>query len=140
MDESILVTTDGSERATQALNYALARAEQHEAKLHALHVVDTNRTPEPVRSTTELATIQREEQGQAQLDRIEEACREREIAVETASCHGSPVEEISRYAEQVDADSIVLGFKGRQSRSNSRLMGSVTETVMNEEQRPVIVV
>ncbi|MXR53012.1 universal stress protein [Halovenus sp. WSH3] len=130
MDQTILLAVDGSDQSTQAANYALALAEKEGARLHAIHVVDTNSTPEPTRSTAELATIQVEERGQEQLRQIEAACLDRDITVETVSCHGTLTEELARYAEEIDADQIVLGYRNRRIPSNSRLMDSLTAEVV----------
>jgi hypothetical protein len=54
------------------------------------------------------------------------------------SRHGDPPEEIIRAAEEVDADRILLGGRKR-SPLGSLLFGSVTQEVMLDTTRPVVV-
>lgn len=140
MAETILVATDGSSRGEKAVSYALARAQKRGANLHAITVVDTRRNPEPVRSSTELQTMQVEEKGQKQLSAIKEVGETRGVSVETICCHGKPEDEICQYAEKIDADLIIIGYDGERRQERTRGLGGVPERVRKRESRPVTIV
>lgn len=139
MYDAILVGTDGSPAANRAITHALDQAEQYEAVLHGIYVVDVQRFPEPALSSAELATHECEERGQELLDEIKKRADDLEVEYVAECCHGLPHEEIIGYADEVDADLIVLGFQG-QSHRRGETIGSVTERVVRACGRPVLVV
>jgi nucleotide-binding universal stress UspA family protein len=138
MYDTILVATDGSADANRAATHALEQSEQHDAALHAIFVVDTERYNEPALSSAELETIEVEEWGEEQLSEIVERGEELGIDVTTRNCHGKPYKEIISHADEIDADLIVLGFHG-QSHTETDQIGSVTDRVVQNAGRPVLV-
>jgi len=138
MYDTILVATDGSADANRATTHALEQAEQHEAALHGIFVVDTDRFSEPALSSGEIETIEEEEWGQEQLEEIASRGEELGIDVTLRNCHGKPYQEIINYADEVDADLLVLGFHG-QSHASGDQIGSVTDRVVQNVGRPVLV-
>jgi nucleotide-binding universal stress UspA family protein len=139
MYDKILVATDGSSPANRAITHALEQAERSEAELHAIYVVDTDRYAEPALSSTELETNEAEAWGNEQLSSVEERAESLEVEVETRSCHGKPYVEIINYADEIDADMIVLGYQGH-SHTETDQIGSVTDRVVQNAGRPVFVV
>ena len=139
MYDTILVATDGSGPANRAVTHALEQAEEHGADLHAVFVVDTDRYSEPALSSAELMTMEVEEWGNNQLEDVEERAHQLDIDVTTRCCHGKPYREIINYADQVDADFIVLGYQGH-SHTDTDQIGSVTDRVVQAAGRPVFVV
>lgn len=138
MYDSILVATDGSADANRATTHALEQAEQHDATLHGIFVVNTDRFSEPALSSAEMETIQEEEWGQEQLDEIEARGEDLGVDVTLHNCHGKPYEEIIKYGDEIDADLLVLGFHG-QSHASGEQIGSVTDRVVQNAGRPVLV-
>lgn len=138
MYDTILVATDGSADANRAATHALEQAEQHGAELHAIFVVDTDRYAEPALSSTELETNEIEDWGNRELSEIGGRGEELEIAVTTRCCHGKPYLEIINYADEIDADLIVLGYHGH-SHAKGEQIGSVTDRVVQNAGRPVLV-
>jgi nucleotide-binding universal stress UspA family protein len=138
MYDRILIATDGSADANRAATHALEQAEQHSAELHAIFVVDTDRYAEPALSSAELETMEIEDWGHRELAEIADRGEELEIAVTTRCCHGKPYLEIINYADQIDADLIVLGYHGH-SHSSGEQIGSVTDRVVQNAGRPVLV-
>ncbi|MGB9933584.1 universal stress protein [Haloarcula amylolytica] len=138
MYDTIVVATDGSADANRAATHALEQAEQHDAELHAVFVVDTDRHAEPALSSMELETIEVEEWGNDELTEIAERGDGLGVEVTTRCCHGKPYVEIISYADEVDADLIVLGYHGH-SHTETDQIGSVTDRVVQNAGRPVLV-
>jgi nucleotide-binding universal stress UspA family protein len=136
--DTILVATDGSGPATRAVTHALEQAEQHHAALHAIYVVDTSRYAEPALSSAEAETNAIEEWGEQELDEVAERAESLGIEVLTRCSHGKPSLEIVEYADAIDADLVVLGFQGH-SHTDSAAIGSVTDRVVSNAGRPVLV-
>ena len=138
----ILLPTDFSEFSSEATNYACAFAEQFDAELHLLHVLEIHHS-----TTPDLAM------GLALLSRIEESREVAEKALEDvldskwaegrkvvkATAEGPPFLEIIRYAKQHDVDLIVMGTHGRSALAHV-LMGSVAEKVVRKAPCPVLTV
>lgn len=139
MYETILVATDGSGSANRAVTHALEQAEQHGAALHAIYVVDTDRYAEPALSSAELDTIGIEEWGDEQLREVVDRGESLGVEVDTRCCHGKPYKEIVNYGDEVDADLVVLGYQGH-SHTETDQIGSVTDRVVQNAGRPVLVV
>lgn len=137
MYDTILVPTDGSESADRAVEHGLELAEQNDGTLHTMYVVDTYRYGEPALSSTELVLQELEEFGADLVADI--ADRADGLGVETITrvCHGTPHEEIISYADEIDADLIVMGFQGQSHRLEGH-MGSVADLVTHRSDRPVL--
>jgi nucleotide-binding universal stress UspA family protein len=138
MYDSILVATDGSTAANRAATHAIEQAEQHDAALHAIFVVDTERYSEPALSSMELQTNEIENWGNEQLAEVVERGEGLDVEVSTRCCHGKPSVEIINYADSIDADLIVLGYHGH-SHVKTDQIGSVTDRVVQNAGRPVLV-
>ncbi|MEF8813401.1 MAG: universal stress protein [Halovenus sp.] len=138
MYETVLVGTDGSESANRAVERALDTAELHDAQLHAITVVNTGRYGEPALSSTELVLAELEDRGNEQLEEIESEATDRGIELTSNCFHGDPDKEIVRYADEVDADLIVLGYQGR-TRPGSRI-GSTADRVVRQTDRAVLLI
>ena len=139
MYDTILVGTDGSANANRAIVHALEHAEQYGATLHGIFVVDTSRLDDPALGSGAIATNDVEDMGQQYLGDIEQRATDLGIPFVGRCCHGRPSEEIVRYADDIDADVIVLGYQG-QSHTETNTIGSVTDRVVQSAGRPILVV
>lgn len=139
MYDAILVAIDGSAPANRAVVHALEQAEQADATLHAIYVVDTDRHSEPALSSMELETNELEQYGNDELAEVTERGEDLGLEVVTRCCHGKPYQEIIAYADEVDADLVVLGYRGH-SHVDTEQLGSVTDRVVQNLGRPVMVV
>jgi nucleotide-binding universal stress UspA family protein len=139
MYDTILVATDGSGPANRAVTHALEQAEQAEATLHAIFVVDTDQYSEPALSSLEIQTNEIEDWGHQELGEVTERGDSLGVEVVTKCCHGKPHLEIIGYADEIDADLVVLGYQGH-SHENMEQIGSVTDRVVQNAGRPVLVV
>lgn len=139
MYETILVGTDGSAPANRAVVQAIEEAEEHGATVHAIFVVDTALYDEPALSSAELRTDELEDWGHEQLEEVVERGENIGVEVVTKLSHGRPYEEIIEYGDEIDADLLVLGYQG-QSHTRTDNMGSVTDRVVRNAGRQVLVV
>jgi nucleotide-binding universal stress UspA family protein len=135
MYETILVATDGSERARKAAEYAVDLAAQYDATVHAIFVVDTHLLDEPALSTAELSTDLIEDAGHGFLVEVERLAEERGVPFERRSVHGVPKFEILEYAADVSADLIVMGSIGH---TPGHRVGSVADYVFEHADQPVM--
>ena len=139
MYDTILVGTDGSGPASRAIVHAIELAEQHNATLHGVFVVDTSVYGEPALGSEELFTHKIEEQGTDYLRDLERRARDLDVECVRRCLHGRPHESIVSYADDIDADVIVLGYQG-QSHTRSETLGSVTDRVIRTAGRPTLIV
>jgi nucleotide-binding universal stress UspA family protein len=137
MYDTILVPTDGSDPANRAVEHALEIAEQFGATVHALYVVDTDRYGEPALSSAEIVLQELEGDGRELVADIVDRADAHGVAAETRVCHGAPHEEIVTYADEIDADLVILGYQGHSHRMEGH-MGSVADRVAHAAGRPVL--
>lgn len=141
MFETVVVATDGSESVSRAVDCTLDLARRFDATVHALYVVNEGRVqplPERVQNDVRSAL---DERGAEALDRIADANRALDdpVELETAVRVGRPAKEIVGYVDDVDADGIAMGTRGR-SGEHSFLLGSVAEHVVRTCPVPVLTV
>ncbi|WP_262179738.1 universal stress protein [Haloarcula laminariae] len=140
MFETVVIATDGSGSAQRAVEAALDLAGKFDATVHALYVVDEGEvesTPEDVQDVLEraLATT-----GGRALSFVREAATnggETDADVVTVVRDGDPATEIRRYADEVEADLIATGTRGRHG-DHGFLLGSVAEQVVRNAAMPVL--
>jgi nucleotide-binding universal stress UspA family protein len=119
MYEGILVPTDDTEGSRRAFERGCQLAEEHDADLHLLHVVDTDRFGEPALSTAELIVDAQEDAGSELLRRLAGEARTHGVRTFAHNCHGEPVDEILRCIDDYDVDAVVIGE--RRPREESRI-------------------
>lgn len=140
--ERIVVPVDFSEHADLALASAGALADRVGAELQVVHVIPELSYPDPyfadaaaLRAMTKAA---REEVPQALAEKVDEVLGE-DASVETHMVVGRPAGEIAAFAEERDADLIVMGSHGRTGLERV-FLGSVAEGVVRQASRPVLTV
>lgn len=139
MYDRILIPTDGSDGTDQAIDHALASADEA-TTIHTLAVVDRRLYLSADKESQDavLETLREESDRAVEsvVDRIEEAGYEAVGVVR----EGIPHAEIVSYADDVDIDLIVVGSHGRTGREKIVNFGSVTDRVISNVGRPVLVV
>lgn len=145
MYNQILVPTDGSQAATAAIEEAVDLADQLDAELHALYVVEPiplggfSAGPGPASAEWDGVVDKQRTEGESATGSVAERAQERGVDVVTAIEHGKPNVEILEYAEAHDIDAIVMGTHGR-SGADRLVVGSVTEKVVRKSDVPVLTV
>jgi nucleotide-binding universal stress UspA family protein len=108
----ILLATDGSEYARKAAEQAIELAVSRGAPLYVICAVDQRRFDETALSSAELATIYAEDQAAICVDEVMDIAEDRGVRVEGDTRHGIPHEVVLEYADEIDADVIVVGEHG----------------------------
>jgi nucleotide-binding universal stress UspA family protein len=129
---SVLLATDGSEYARRAAERAIELAEERSAPLYVICVVDRQRFGESALSAAELATIYAEDHAAACVAEVERMTEGRDVSVEGDTRHGIPHEVIMTYADEVDADVIVVGEHGDHREHFAGVGRKVTERADRE--------
>jgi nucleotide-binding universal stress UspA family protein len=136
----ILVPVDGSDSATRALRFAIARARDTQAEIHVLHV-----EPPPHYQEARLYAMRED------IARIhQEACQRliddavtevRQAGVPHAShlAEGEVAIAIAQFAESQQVDEIVMGTRGMAA-LGQMLIGSVASRVVHFAKVPVTLV
>jgi nucleotide-binding universal stress UspA family protein len=139
LPKTILVATDFSECAEQALDYAVALADKLGAKIHLLNVIGVPAMGIPevglaVTSTLIESTVRTHT---AELDKL--ATRRGSAAIETVLRTGDARDLIIDVAREVAADLIVMGTHGRRGVRRA-LIGSIAESVVRTAPCPVLTI
>lgn len=131
----ILAATDFSEYSNTSVEWAAGLAAKCGAVLHLLHVI-----PDPallaIPPTTPLDELARARQ---QLDRLLSPEQFLKLEIVRAAVHGSPIDQIVRYAEQHGIDLIVVGTHSRTGLAYA-LHGSLAEKLLHVSRCPVLTV
>ena len=127
--------------ATAALDHAVGAAEAYGAALHVVSVVDHRvvLTADPDEKQSVRADLA--DKATEAVERL--ADRAREAGVETTTttiAEGVPHREICADADRAGADLLVLGTHGRTGRERRLILGSTTERVVTDADRPLLVV
>ena len=140
MTTQILVPLDGSEKAYEALAYAIEHFS--DAELTVLHVLGLDAAA--VAEGTVIVMDEGIQQAAAErAEKIFEQARERAAdagydgELTTVTAEGDPKNAIVEHAE--DVDTIVMGTFGRVG-VGQKLLGSVAEAVVRRSSVPVVVV
>ncbi len=140
MYDSILLPTDGSTPARNAVEHGIDLAAAFDATVHALYVIETRahyvftaagHDPEEMEEYREY--------GDRLTAQVVEMAGERDLEGRSAVTAGSVAQEIVSYATDNDMDCIVMGAQGR-SGIDDYLVGSTTEKVVRTADVPVTTV
>ena len=139
MYDSILIPTDGSAESAEAAEAGLNLAEELDAEVHAISVVDAELVASTTYTTGAAKNEERmHEEAEENAAEAAEGARERGLeAIEVVET-GIPAEKIVEYADE-NVDAIVIGTHGR-SGMRRVLLGSVTDKVVRTASVPVVTV
>ena len=138
MYSSLVVGTDGSDSAAEAVGCAIELAQMFGAALHVVTVYK----PRPVRASTVPEEFRHQlgpgGTADALLDDQCARARAAGVEVEGHAEQGDPAEALVRVAEQASADLIVVGNKGMAG--VRRVLGSVPNSVAHQAPCAVFIV
>ena len=140
MSQTILVPTDYSDAANNALRYAATLADQTSARLilmHAYHVpVPTAEMPVLLITPQEL-----EKENRQRMKKLEKDLAKRtsgKIKVESLICEGFAVDEILLIIKREKIDLVVMGTTG--ASLLGQMMGSTTTSLIRRTKTPVLAI
>jgi nucleotide-binding universal stress UspA family protein len=141
MFRTVLVATDGSDEATAAVRKAveLTLSLGPEASLHVASVVAYAGVPSMLAKQPPDAPDLLADQAQEALQLAGAEAFAAGLQVETHLLTGEVVSTVLECAEQIGADVLVIGFRGR-NRLAAIVMGSVAGHLVRSTTLPVLVV
>jgi nucleotide-binding universal stress UspA family protein len=142
---AIILCTDGSEEAKRAAVAGHGVAQPAEQVLVATVIdapdemaVTGTGFASGVLTSDELAELDERRAKEAQLVAEQTAAMLAPVKAEIRVLRGDPGPTLCRFAEQVSADALVMGSRGR-GRFRRALLGSVSEYVIRRAPCPVVV-
>lgn len=136
MYDRVVIAVDGSDEARHAARRGLHLAQAFDSTVTVLSVV-----PQKALRLTEIATEKTtlRQQSEQALTAIEKLAEEIGHPVTTLVTEGKPAVRISEFAAEQEADLIVVGRQGLTG-IGRRLLGGVTEQILQQSTLPVFVV
>jgi nucleotide-binding universal stress UspA family protein len=136
----ILVATDGSAPAIEAVELGVELAAEHDAELVFAHVVPhLDVIPSSGFGIAGAFPHEPTAQDRELLEDAAALAAEQGIVATTILLRGDTVDEIVAYADSHDADLTVVGSRGHGAIATA-LLGSVSRGILAESKRPVVVV
>lgn len=140
MYNKILLPTDGSVHVEKAVPIAEHFADQYDAELHILHVVDSaTGTPAATPDQPHGQFTPVEDVGEEALDKADNAIQNDDIDLVRELEAGVPHKRIVEYTNENDIDLIVMNTHGR-SGVKRVVLGSVAERVIRHADAEVHIV
>jgi nucleotide-binding universal stress UspA family protein len=137
---NIVIATDGSENSQRAVSYGIEIAKLSGATVHALYVVDTTSFSSiPMDAGWEAMYEALRKEGEKAINEVKKRGEVSGVEVREVLLEGHPSNEITDFAENNNADLIVVGTLGKTGLDRF-LMGSVAEKVVRGSKVPVLVV
>ncbi|MCC4768300.1 universal stress protein [Methanosarcina sp. DH1] len=137
---NIVIATDGSENSLKAISYGIEIAKLSGATVHALYVIDiTSFSSIPMDAGWEAMYDTLRGEGEKAISMVQERGKGSGVEVREVLLEGHPSNEIINFAENNNADLIVVGTLGKTGLDRF-LMGSVAEKVVRGSKVPVLVV
>lgn len=138
--KNILVAVDGSKPSNAALSVSCGLAQQLGATLHVRHVLAMypQLSGRHVTWLPEVEAEKRREAG-AIVHAAQKLAKRCGVDADARVIDGEPIDDLLRAADELGADTIVIGNRG-QSAFSTLLMGSVAQGVTERSKQPVLVV
>jgi nucleotide-binding universal stress UspA family protein len=138
MYDRILVPIDDAETMTQVFEHAAEIAGPRDATVYLLHVVDKRAFLTLDDAMKDDVETELTAQGEATLASAADWFDGSGVPAETVCRSGDPADEIIAYADEIDADLVVMG--NRQKDYQQAMLGSVSRTVSANAGVPVLTV
>lgn len=137
--KQILIATDGSSSAREAVDVGLELAKEQGADVTFVHVAPADEIRGGRGGAHALTHQEEVDDSETPLKEAAEAADAAGVSYELERFSGETVETIVALADSKSADLIVLGSRGR-STVASAVLGSVSQGVLRHATRPVLVV
>jgi universal stress protein A len=141
LPKTILVPTDLSEGAEEALDYACEIARQFGATVHLLNVIGIPALGVPelgvALTSTMIDSMVRD--NQVALEKVADAKRNQATIGQVLLRTGDARDLINQTAKELGVDMIVMSTHGRRGVTRA-LLGSITETIVRTAPCPVLTV
>lgn len=128
MTYQVLCGYDGSASAEKAFDFSVALTKAFAGRLHVLAVAHPPEPPEDVETEALLEMAQ--DRFKTDFERLRTCTSAAGVVATFEVSAGHPAEQLLYYADQLKADQIVLGHRGR-NRFHRWLMGSVSQRVIS---------
>jgi nucleotide-binding universal stress UspA family protein len=137
----ILVPTDFTESSEKAIEWAISLAQRLGSKVTLMHAYEIPIVGFPDGALVATAEIAARiaDASRGSLEASVNRRQGRNVEVDAILREGVAWEEISRVADEIDADVIVVGTHGRRGLARA-LIGSVAEKVVRTAHRPVVLI
>jgi nucleotide-binding universal stress UspA family protein len=141
MVSTVAVGTDGSDRAAEAVRFAIDLAKHYEARLVAISsykpVSENRLRREQEEAPQEIQwSINPTEEVESILSSVESRAHAEGLEVTTVASQGDPADVLIKHATEQEADVLIVGNKGM----DRRVLGSVPNSVTHKAPCTVIVV
>lgn len=136
MYETILVAIDGSESSRRALSHAIRVGKRDDATLHVLTVVETRANP------MKFGVLEVDELNRSLSGMVEDILEEYDdagIEIVGEVRRGNPADVVLNYAEEIDADLLVVGQRGADS-IETTILGSTADRLARSTTIPLVIV
>ena len=139
--QNILVGCDFSVNSKAALENALSLAQEYQARLHLVHVIEPVAYRELLLSpgVMDEVRVNLDTKLSAQLQALVPEDASNWCEIKTNCLAGKPYEELIKYATIHAVDLIVLGIRGR-GLVDTMLLGATTDRVVRKSRCPVLAV
>ena len=138
--KKILIATDGSPASREAVEFGVELAEEQDAAVVFVHVVPLmDRVPISTFGMVGALPHEPSERDREALEEAEAVAEHHGVRANTKLLRGDTVDEAVAYADNLDADLIVVGSRGHGALA-SALLGSVSRGMLSESKRPVAVI
>ena len=133
----IVVGVDGSPTSTHAGAYAVGLARRQNSRIVVVYVVSAPAIAGLAPSASGAIEESLVEAVQEMADQVEEGARHHGVAAEFRAVRGDPYTELTRIAEEVRADAVVVGAS---TQAGHRFVGSLAVRLVRAGRWPVTVV
>lgn len=140
MYDEILLPTDGSSGTVDALEHAITIADDQDARIHTLYVIDRRVYLAADEDVKDEIRRSFEEEGERALEDARVRIEDAGVEVKPERREGIPNKTITEYAETEGIDLVVMGTHGQTGPERVANLGSTTERVVKNADVPVLVV
>lgn len=145
--KTILIPTDFSDNAGDALDYALHLFADSACRIHIVNVVDVTVVPSEIPVSNVDIIGPRLEDARSSMEALKEYGKQyaenkakSPLEITTEVAIGTIAHSIKEAAEEVNADLIIMGTQGIEHNMVEKVVGTVSTAVLNSAPCPVILV